>query len=80
LAAVKAGEFLGPTGSSHYLAGCDVDELRQRCIEATRRALPVQAARLSRQHRCDDVKTLLQYAERGGTMSPALGNAARGCH
>jgi hypothetical protein len=80
LAAVKAGEFLGPTGSSHYLAGCDVDELRTRCVDATRRALPAQATKLVRQHRCDDVKTLLQFAERGGTMSAALGNAARACH
>ncbi|HVY26678.1 MAG TPA: hypothetical protein VHB79_08995 [Polyangiaceae bacterium] len=80
MAAVRIGEFLGPSGSSHYLAGCDVDELRRRCLDATRRALPVQVAGLVRQHRCDDVKTLLEFAERGGTMTPALSNAARACH
>jgi hypothetical protein len=79
-AAVKAGEFLGPTGSSHYLAGCDIDQLRQRCIDETRRALPVRAAAFARQHRCQEAKALIEFAQRGGTMSAALSNAVRGCH
>jgi hypothetical protein len=79
LAAVEAGQFLTPSGSSHYLAGCDIPDLRQRCLDATRRALPTHVAELVRQHRCTDAKTLVEFAERGGTSSAALHVAARGC-
>lgn len=79
LAAVGAGEFLGPRGSAHYLAGCDIAELRQGCVDATRRALPGRAAELVRQRRCDDAKTLLQFAERGAASSPQLLAAVKPC-
>lgn len=79
LAAVKAGRFLSEEGSAHFLAGCDVPELRQACLDATRRALPARVTELVRQHRCEDVKTLAEFAARGGVSSPQLVAAVKAC-
>jgi hypothetical protein len=79
LEAERAGRYLTPQGVGHYLTGCDDDVARKRCLEATRRSLPKNVKQLATQGKCDEARSLVQFGERNGAVSPALRPALGSC-
>ena len=71
LEAERAGRYLTPQGVGHYLTGCDDAVATKRCLDATRRSLPKNVKRLAAEGKCDEARSLVQFGERNGALSPA---------
>ena len=79
LEAEKAGRYLTPSGVGHYLVGCDDNVVRQQCLAATKRSLPVRVRELVVAGKCDDARALVQFAVRENASSPTLSTALGAC-
>ena len=76
---MRAERYLTPEGVGHYLVGCDDDAARERCLAATRLALPKRIKQLVADRNCADARMLAEFADRNNVSSPALRSALGVC-